>query len=125
MPEIDGRAFRHFMRAGLVDRRVGRAIVLRDNVVGQHPGFHFLAADVREHVAIDFDARAEHLAALLDHFLALQGVVDNVAVLEGQVVFAQDGADTLAPAAGGFQISDDFWLVHIRKNCFCNNNIVP
>ena len=87
------------MGAGLVDRRVGHAVVGRHDVVRQHPRFDFLAADVRQHLAVDFHAGAQHLAAFLDHFLALQGIVDDVAVFERQVVFAQHGADALAPAA--------------------------
>ena len=110
--EIQRRTLRHFVGAGLVDRRVGRAVVGRHDFVREHPGFDFLAADVGQHLAVDLDARAQHLAALLDHFLALQRVVDDVAVLERQVVFAQHGADALAPAAGWFQIGNNFWLVH-------------
>ena len=56
--EIQRRALRHFMGAGLVDRRVGRDVVLRHDVVREHPGFDFLAADVGEHLAVDLDARA-------------------------------------------------------------------
>ena len=62
------------------------------------------------------DARAEHLAALLNHFLALQRVVDDVAVFEGQVVLAHDGAHALAPAAARFQVSNNFWFVHNFKS---------
>ena len=112
MSEVDAGGLRHFMGAGLVDGRIGRAIVLRDDIIRQHPGFHFLAADVREHLAVDFHTRAKHLAAFLDHLLPLQRVVDDVAVFKGQVVFAHDGAHALAPAATRFQISNDFWLAH-------------
>ena len=110
--KIQRLAFRHFVGAWLVDRRVGRAVVGRHDVVRKHPGLDFLAADVGQHVTVDLDARAQHLAALLDHFLALQRVVDDVAVLERQVVFAQHGADALAPAAGRFQIGNNLWFVH-------------
>ena len=78
----------------------------------EHPGFDFFAADVGQHVSVDLDAGAEHLAAFLDHFLALHRVVDDVPVFKRQVVFAHDGADSLAPTAGGLQIGDDFWLFH-------------
>ena len=100
------------MRAGLVDRRVRHTVIGRDNFVGEHPSLDFLAADVGEHVAVDFNARAQHLAALLDHFLALQRIVDDVAVFVRQVVFFEHGADALAPAAGRFQIGNNFWLTH-------------
>jgi hypothetical protein len=100
------------MRARLVDRRIGRDVVLRHNIVREHPRFDFLAADVGQHVAVDLDARAQHLTGLLDHFLTLQRVVDDVAVFVRQVVLFQHGADALAPAAGRFQVSDDFWFAH-------------
>jgi hypothetical protein len=100
------------MGAGLVDRRVGHAVVGRDDVVREHPGLDFLAADVGQHVAVDLDARAQHLAALLDHFLPLQRVVDDVAVFVRQVIFFKHGADALAPAAGRFQIGNNLWFVH-------------
>ena len=105
------------MGAGLVDRRVGRNVVLRHDVVREHPGFDFLAADISEHLAVDLDARAQHLAALLDHFLALQRIVDDVAVFVRQVIFFEHGADALAPAAGRFQIGNNLW--------FCHGNIMP
>ena len=110
--EIQRRSLRHFMGTRLVDRRVGRAVVGRHDFVREHPGLDLLAADVGQHMAVDLDARAQHLAALLDHFLALQRVVDDVAVLERQVVFFEDGADALAPAAGRFQIGNNLWFVH-------------
>jgi len=103
---------RHFMRAGLVDGRIRRAIVLRHDIICEHPGLDFLAADVREHSAIDLHAWAEHLAALLNHFLPLQWVVDDITVLKGQVVFVHYGANALAPTAGGFQIGNNFRLFH-------------
>ncbi len=100
------------MGAGLVDRRVGRAVVGRHDFVREHPRFDFLAADVGQHLAVDLDARAQHLAAPLDHLLALQRVVDDVAVFVRQVVFFEHGTDALAPAAGRFQIGNNLWFVH-------------
>lgn len=122
--KIHGRLLRYFMGAGLVDGRVRRAIILGNDFIGQHPGFDFLAADVGQHVAVDFDARAQHLAAFFDHFLPLQRVVDDVAVFIGQVVFAQHGANSLAPATGRFQVSDNLWFGH-RLNSFFDTNRVP
>ena len=99
------------MRAGLVDRRVGNAGGWGVRFVREHASFDFLAADVGQHLAVDLDARAQHLAALLDHFLALQRVVDDVAVFITVIIF-EDGADALAPAAGRFQIGNNLWFVH-------------
>jgi hypothetical protein len=102
----------HFVGARLIGGSVGRAVVLGDQVIGQHIGLDFFAADVGEHFAVDFHAGTEHLPGFLDHFLALHGIVDDVAILVREVVFAQDGADSLAPAAGGFEIGNDLGLFH-------------
>ena len=100
------------MSARLVRGRIGFAIHRLDQTLGKHVNFDLLAADIGQHVAVDFDAWAEHLAALLNHLLALQGIVDNVAIFERQIVFAHDGADALAPAAGRFQVGNNFRFVH-------------
>jgi len=98
--------------AGPVDRHSRIEIVRLHDLVRQYPRFDFLAADVGEHLAVDFDARTEHLTALFNHFLALGQVVDDVAVFVGQVVFLEHGAHAVAPAAGWFQIGDDFRFFH-------------
>src|SRR6185503_3282098 len=71
------------------------------------------ATDIRQHAAVDLDARTEHLAALLDHLLALGRIVNDVAILVGQIVLAQDGAHALAPAAAWFEVSDNLRFVHV------------
>ena len=100
--------------AGRVDRHIDRGVALGRDFIFNEPGFEFLAANIGEHVAIDFDARRKLLAAFLDHFLPLARIVPDVPVLEREVVFFQDGADSLAPAAEGFQVSDNFWFFHVR-----------
>ena len=106
---------RHFMGAGLICGGIGLAIGGLDQFVGEEIGFHFFSANVREHVTIDDHAGAEHLAAFFDHFLPLHGIVNDVAILEWQVIFAHDGADALAPAAGWFEISNNVWFIHRSK----------
>jgi len=91
---------------------VGEAVRGLNHAAGQQVGFHFIAADVGEHVAVDLDAGAHLLAALLDHFLALEGVVDDVSIFKRQFIFTEDGANTLAPATGGFQVSYNIWFSH-------------
>jgi hypothetical protein len=102
----------HFVGAGLVGRRVGSAIGLAYEGFGKKVSFDFVAANVGKHMAVHLDTGTEHLAALFDHFLALKGVVDDVPVFEREIVFAHDRADTLAPAAGGFQVSDNLRFIH-------------
>ena len=86
------------MRARLIGRRIRRPSVRLHDIVREHPRFHFFATDVGQHSAVDLDARAEHLAALFDHLLALHGIVDDITVFERQIVFVEDGANALAPA---------------------------
>jgi hypothetical protein len=57
-------------------------------------------------------ARAEHLSAALDHFLALHWVIDDVAIFKRQIVFAHNCPNALAPTARWFQISNDLWFIH-------------
>ena len=99
------------MRARLIRRCIRNEIVRDDHAVRQHPRFDFFAADVRQHLAVDLHARTEHLTALLDHLLTFSRVVDDVSIFKRQIVFAEDSADAVAPAAGRFQVSDDFRFV--------------
>jgi hypothetical protein len=110
--KLQRRALWHFVRARLIGWRVGLAIYRLHEALRKHVGLNFFTADIWKHVAIDFHAGAEHLAALFDHFLALDWVIDDIAVFKGQIVFAHDGAHALAPAAGGFQVSYDSRFIH-------------
>ena len=116
MPELQRRGLRHLMRARLIRRRIGGAFICLHQIIGNEEGFDFFSADVRQHPAIDLDARAEHLPAFFDHFLALGGIVDDVPVFVRQIVFAHDRAHALAPAAARFQVSNDFWFIHKVRN---------
>ena len=109
------RRLRHFVGARLIGRGVGGPISGFHQTIGEEIRFDFLTANIGEHTAIDFDARTKHLAALFDHFLPLQGIVDDVAVFVGQVVFAHNRAYTLAPATARFEISNDFWFIHGKQ----------
>ena len=100
---------------GLVRWSVRFPLIRLDETVGEEIGFDFVAAHIRQHLAVHFNAGAEHLAAFFNHFLALRRIVDDVAVFEREVVLAHDRADTLAPAAGRFQISDNLRLLHIHN----------
>ncbi len=110
----------HFVGARLIDGRVGRAGVRGNDVVGEHEGFDFFTADVGQHASVDFHAGAQHLAALFNHFLALRRVVDDVAVFKREVVFAQHGTNTIAPATGGLQVSDNLRFFHRSKSFYPN-----
>ena len=95
------------VRAGAINGGVWRSFAGSDETVLDHPGFDLLAADVCQHGAIDLNARGEGLAALLLHFPAEGGILDDVLLFVGQLVLAEDGADAFAPAAEGFEISGD------------------
>src|SRR6516165_4699489 len=119
LSKLQRRTGWHLVRARLVRGSIRRAVARFDQAVAHKIRLDFVAAYIGEHVAVDLNARAEHLAALLDHLLTLHRVVDDVAVLVGQIVFAEDGTDTLAPATGGFQVSDYFRFIHISVLLLC------
>ena len=111
-PELERRGIGHFVRARLVGRGIGRSVVPLHQTVTYQVSFDLFATDIGEHMAVDHDARAEHLPALFNHFLALGRIVDDVTVFERQIIFAQHSADALAPAASGLQVSDNFRFIH-------------
>ena len=90
-------------------------VVLRGNAALGKPPFQFFAANVRQHLAIDFDARRKLLAALLYHLHPLVRVIPDVPVLEREIILTQNGTDTLAPTAMRLEISDDFRIFHARS----------
>jgi len=74
--------------------------------------FHFLAADIGEHLSIDFDAGRKRLTTLLLHFPPKRRVLDDVLLLIRQAILGQDCPDTSTPAAMGFQIGDNLRFIH-------------
>src|SRR5947208_1830259 len=112
-PEMDRLGSgRHFVSARLIGGSIGCALSRLNQTIGKQIGFDFLATDIGQHMAVDFHAGTEHLAALFDHLLTLHRVVDDVPIFILKVIFAHDGADTLAPATGWFEVSDDLWFIH-------------
>lgn len=111
------------MGTRLIGRRIRCALVLLHEIIGNQKSFHFLAADVGQHFAIDLDAWAKHLPALFNHLLTLDGIIDDVPVFVRQVVFTHDRAHALAPATGRFQVSDNFRFIHKSElTLFCHRN---
>ena len=94
--------------AGRIDGSVWFSVVFLEISVCQHPFFDFFAADICEHVAVDFDAGGERLAAALFHFPAKRRIFDDVLFLIIEAVFAHDGAHAFAPATESFKVSGDF-----------------
>lgn len=111
-PEIQRRRPGHLMRAWLIRRGIRSASVGLHQIVREQKGLDLIAADIRQHLAIDLHARAQHLAAFFDHLLTLGWVVDNVPVLIREIILVQHGAHALTPATGRFQISDNLWFIH-------------
>jgi len=98
-----------------VYRHIDRRVILGGDPAFDEPPFQFFAADVCQHLSIYFYAWGQFLAAFLDHFHALTGIIPDIPVLKREIVFAQNGTDTLAPAAMRFQVSYDFWFFHARS----------
>ena len=100
--------------ARLIRGSIWLSLIGLDELIRQQKGLDFFAADIGQHAAVDFDAGAQHLAALFDHFLALRWIVDDVAILERKVVLAHDRSNPLAPATSWFQVGDDLRFIHNR-----------
>ena len=96
--------------AGGVQGHVGGHLVGSDQLLCQHVGLHFLAADVRQHDPVDLHARGEGLSAALFHLKAERRILDDILLRVGQGILRHDGAYSLAPSAGGLQIGCDFEL---------------
>ena len=85
-----------------VGRDLGLGIARFDEFVFDEIVFDFFAADIGKHLAVDLDARRKRLPTLGFHFPPERGVLNNVLLGVGQVVFGQNSADTCAPATMGF-----------------------
>src|SRR2546422_1191254 len=85
-PKLDRlRGGRDLMRAGLIRWRIRCAVRRLNQIVRKQIGLDFLAADIGEHMAVDFHTGTEHLAAPFDHLLALHRIGDDVAIFERKV----------------------------------------
>ena len=101
-----------FSGAIRVDGKTCRDIIFVDKPVLHKISFNFLTADIRQHDAVDFNAGRERLSGLLFHFPAEGRILNDVLFSVGEIVLVEHGADTLAPAAGGFEIGSDLWFFH-------------
>jgi len=88
-------------RARCVRRNVRRRVARLDNLIVDQILFDFVAADIREHVPVDFNTRRKRLSALRFHLPAKRGILNDVLFRVGEIVFGQNGAHTSAPAAIG------------------------
>jgi hypothetical protein len=98
-----------------INRYINGRVVFRNDRIADHPLFQFFAADVCQHLSIDFYARGKLLAAFLDHLQALPRIVPDIPIFERKVVFSENGTDTLAPTAVRFEIRYNFWFFHARR----------
>lgn len=105
-------ALGQFVRARLVGRCIRLSIIGMRQAIGEQICLYFFAANIRKHVPVHINARTEHLTAFFDHLLPLDRIVDDVPIFVGKIVFAEHGADTLAPATGRFQVSYNFRFIH-------------
>ena len=74
--------------------------------------FHFLAADISEHDSVDFYAGRKWLTTLLFHFPSERRILYDVLFLVRQIVLFEHCPDTVAPAAGGFEVGDNLRFIH-------------
>lgn len=98
--------------AGRIDRNIDRCVAVGHEVVGDEPVLQFFAADVGKQVVVDYDAGGQFLSAALFHLGAEFGIFDDVLFLVRKIVLGQNGANAIAPAAGGFDVGSDVRFVH-------------
>jgi len=114
--EVDGQAGLHggvlIVGAGGVGGDTGGSGVQLNEALGDEVMLEFIAGDVGKHSAVDLDAGREGLAALLLHLPAEGGILNDVLFGVGETIFAQYGANALAPATLGFEVSGDLRLFH-------------
>jgi hypothetical protein len=100
--------------AGRVERDIGSPLARLDESLIEKIALHFLAADVGQHGAVHNHARRKRLSAELLHFEAELRALDDVLFRVRNAVLGEDGADSVAPAAGGLQVGSDFRFTHGR-----------
>ena len=98
-----------------INRNINGRVVLGRDLILDEPPLQFLAADICQHLSIDFYARRKLLAAFLDHFQTLARIIPNIPVFIREVILPQNGTDTLTPTAMRFQISDNDWFLHALR----------
>ncbi len=86
-----------------------------DKVIVDQVLLDFLAADIREHAPVDFNARRQRLSAFRLHLPTKRRILDDVLLGVGKIVFGENRAHTGAPAAIGLQISDNFGRLHLAN----------
>ncbi len=73
-----------------------------------------LAAHISNHFAVDLNAGRQRLAAFRFHFPTESGVLDDVFLGIGKIVFGEHRANTGTPAALGLQVGSNLWRIHDR-----------
>ncbi len=105
-----------FSRARGVERNIRlRGARLHQLIVDQI-FFDFFAADVGQHFTVDLNAGRKGLAAFRFHFPTEGGVLDDIFLGVGQIVFRECGANAGAPATICFQVSGDLRCIHCEKD---------
>jgi hypothetical protein len=93
------RALVLLRRARRVRRNVRRRVARLDNLIVDQVLLDFVAAHIREHVPVDFNTGRKRLSAFRFHLPAKRGILDDVLLRVGEIVFGQNCAHTGAPAA--------------------------
>lgn len=110
--ELDATALLHgsvcFIAATTVCWGVGRLVDWLDMAFLKEVAFQFVTAHISQHDAVHHDAGGEALTAFLLHFPAERGILDDVLLFVGELVFPHYGADAFTPAAVSFEVGSDF-----------------
>ena len=110
-PEEDVR-FVLFGRAWSIQWNIGWSGTGLSQMVGNEVMFHFFAADISEHDSVDFYAGRKWLTTLLFHFPSECRILYDVLFFVRQTVLFEHCPDTVAPAAGSFEIGHNLRFIH-------------
>jgi hypothetical protein len=100
-------------RAWSIRRNFRRCITGLNNFIVDQVLLDFLAADIREHVPVDFNTRRQRLSAFGLHLPAKRWILDDVLFRVRKIVFGQNGAHAGTPATVSLEVSGDLRRLHL------------
>jgi len=103
-------------RARCVRRNVRRRVACLDSLTVDQVLLDFLAADISEHMPVNFNTGRKRLSALRFHLPAKRGILNDVLFRIGKVVFCEHGAHAGAPATVSLEVGGDLRRIHLRKS---------
>ncbi len=87
-------AFVHFICARGIGGDIGGSVARLNNPFVDQIFLDFFAANIGQHLTVNFDAGRKRLTTLRFHLPAKSRILDDVLFRVGEIVFGQNGANT-------------------------------